>query len=81
MDEAEQSIFSASDDAIGEGLIGVSDVLDGAIERIEEIENQGTGLAGLATHFADLDSTLAGLQDGNLVVIAARPSMGKSSLA
>ena len=81
MDEAEQSIFSASDDAIGEGLIGVSDVLDGAIERIEEIENQGTGLSGLATHFADLDSTLAGLQDGNLVVIAARPSMGKTSLA
>ena len=81
MDEAEQSIFSASDDAIGEGLIGVSDVLDGAIERIEEIENQGTGLSGLATHFTDLDSTLAGLQDGNLVVIAARPSMGKTSLA
>ena len=81
IDEAEQSIFSASDDAIGEGLIGVSDVLDGAIERIEEIENQGTGLSGLATHFSDLDSTLAGLQDGNLVVIAARPSMGKSSLA
>ncbi len=81
MDEAEQSIFSASDDAIGEGLIGVSDVLDGAIERIEEIENQGTGLSGLPTHFADLDSTLAGLQDGNLVVIAARPSMGKTSLA
>ena len=81
MDEAEQSIFSASDDAIGEGLIGVADVLDGAIERIEEIENQGTGLSGLATHFLDLDSILAGLQDGNLVVIAARPSMGKSSLA
>ena len=81
MDEAEQSIFSASDDAIGEGLIGVSDVLDGAIERIEEIENQGTGLSGLATHFADLDSTLAGLQDANLVVIAARPSIGKTSLA
>ena len=81
MDEAEQSIFTASDDAIGEGLIGVSDVLNDAIERIEEIENRGTGLSGLATNFADLDSVLAGLQEGNLVVIAARQSMGKSSLA
>ena len=81
MDESEQSIFNASDDAIGDGLIGVSDFLNEAIEQIEEIENQGTGLSGLATHFVDLDNTLAGLQDGNLVIIAARPSMGKSSLA
>lgn len=81
MDEAEQSIFNASDDAIGDGLIGVSDFLNEAIEQIEEIENQGTGLSGLPTHFIDLDNTLAGLQDGNLVIIAARPSMGKSSLA
>ena len=81
MDESEQSIFNASDDAIGDGLIGVSDFLNEAIEQIEEIENQGTGLSGLATHFVDLDNTLAGLQDGNLIIIAARPSMGKSSLA
>ena len=58
MDEAEQSIFNASDDAIGDGLIGVSDFLNEAIEQIEEIENQGTGLSGLATHFVDLDNTL-----------------------
>ena len=81
MDEAEQSIFNASDDAIGDGLIGVSDFLNEAIEQIEEIENKGTGLSGLATHFVDLDNTLAGLQEGNLIIIAARPSMGKSSLA
>ena len=81
MDEAEQSIFNSSDDAIGDGLIGVSDFLNEAIEQIEEIENQGTGLSGLATHFVDLDNTLAGLQEGNLIIIAARPSMGKSSLA
>ena len=81
VDEAEQSIFNASDDAIGDGLIGVSDFLNEAIEQIEEIENKGTGLSGLATHFVDLDNTLAGLQEGNLIIIAARPSMGKSSLA
>ena len=81
LDEAEQTIFTASDDAIGDGLVGVTDVLEGAIERIEEIENRGTGLSGLATYFTDLDNYLSGLQEGNLAVIASRPSMGKSSLA
>ena len=81
LDEAEQTIFTASDDAIGDGLVGVTDVLEGAIERIEEIENRGTGLSGLPTYFTDLDNYLSGLQDGNLAVIASRPSMGKSSLA
>ena len=81
LDEAEQTIFTASDDAIGDGLVGVTDVLEGAIERIEEIENRGTGLSGLPTYFTDLDNYLSGLQDGNLAVIASRPSMGKTSLA
>ena len=80
LDEAEQTIFTASDDAIGDGLVGVNDVLEGAIERIEEIENSGTGLSGLPTYFSDLDYYLSGLQEGNLVVLASRPSMGKSSL-
>ena len=81
MDESEQSIFSASDDAIGEGLISASDVISLAMDQIEEIENLGTGISGLATEFKDIDTRLAGLQPSNLVVIAARPSMGKSSLA
>ena len=81
MDEAEQSIFSASDDAIGEGLIPASKVVGPSVDLIEKIENLGTGLSGLPTGFKDLDSKLAGLQPSNLIVIAARPSMGKSSLA
>ena len=81
LDEAEQTIFTAADDAIGDGLVGVNDVLEKAIERIEEIENRGTGLSGLPTYFTDLDNYLSGLQEGNLAVIASRPSMGKSSLA
>jgi len=81
MDEAEQSIFAASDDAIGEGLIPVSKVVGPSIDLIEKIENLGTGLSGLSTGFRDLDFKLAGLQSSNLIIIAARPSMGKSSLA
>ena len=81
LDEAEQAIFTASDDAIGDGLVGLTDVLDSAIDRIEEIENRGTGLSGLPTYFADLDNYLSGMQEGNLVILASRPSMGKSSLA
>ena len=80
LDEAEQTIFTASDDAIGDGLVAVNDVLEGAIERIEDIENLGTGLSGLPTYFSDLDYYLSGLQEGNLIVLASRPSMGKSSL-
>ncbi len=72
LDEAEQTIFTASDDAIGDGLVGVNDVLEGAIERIEEIENRGTGLSGLPTYFSDLDYYLSGLQEGNLIVLASR---------
>ena len=71
LDEAEQTIFTASDDAIGDGLVGVIDVLEGAIERIEEIENRGTGLSGLPTYFSDLDYYLSGLQEGNLIVLAS----------
>ena len=73
LDEAEQTIFTASDDAIGDGLVGVNDVLESAIERIEEIENRGTGLSGLPTYFSDLDYYLSGLQEGNLAVLASRP--------
>ena len=81
IDEAEQSIFSASDEAIGQGLIPVSEVVGPSVDLIEEIESLGTGMSGLATGFRDLDAKLAGLQSSNLIVIAARPSMGKSSLA
>ena len=56
MDEAEQSIFSASDDAIGEGLIPASKVVGPSIDLIEKIENLGTGLSGLPTGFRDLAS-------------------------
>ena len=56
-------------------------MLNDAIERIEEIENRGTGLSGLATNFADLDSVLAGLQEGNLCLLYTSPSPRDATLS
>lgn len=77
VDRAEASIFAISD-TTGElsQAEPLSDILDRELARIES----GTGPSGLQTHFADLDSLTAGLQPGDMIVIAARPSMGKSAL-
>jgi replicative DNA helicase len=58
----------------------MSPLLHGALETIEEMEARGSELTGLATGFRDLDRKLGGLQAANLVVVASRPSMGKSTL-
>jgi len=59
----------------------MSPLLHSTLETIEEMEARGTELTGLATGFRDLDRKLGGLQPANLVIVAARPAMGKSALA
>ena len=61
----------------------IGDLLTGVVERIEELFNREhpTDVTGLATGFADLDRMTAGLQPGDLVIVAGRPSMGKTALA
>ena len=56
-------------------------LLEGALERIEELFNSGGGITGLTTGFVDLDKMTSGLQDSDLVIVAGRPSMGKTSFA
>jgi replicative DNA helicase len=81
LDQAEQAVFQVSDRRVGEGLRVIGDFIHAEIARIEELEANDSIITGLSTGFIDLDANLAGLHPGNLIVIAARPGMGKSSLA
>jgi len=81
LDSAEQAVFAVAERRVGDGLAAVGPMLQHTLERIEEMGTRGDDVTGLATGFRDLDRMLAGLQPANLVVIAARPSMGKSALA
>lgn len=81
LDNAEQAVFAVAERRVGDGLAPVGPMLQETLEKIEEMGTRGDDVTGLATGFRDLDRMLAGLQPANLVVIAARPSMGKSALA
>ena len=81
LDESEQKLFSVSQKYLKNVFIPVDKLLDEAFERIDELHKQSGKLRGIPTGFGDLDNLLAGLQKSDLVVLAARPSVGKTSLA
>lgn len=81
LDRSEQKFFAVSQRLLKQNFIPIQDVLGDAFTRIEEIHKSGGRLRGLATGFADLDSALGGLQPSDLIILAARPSVGKSALA
>ncbi|MCJ7725151.1 MAG: replicative DNA helicase, partial [Acidimicrobiia bacterium] len=80
IDLAESKVFAVAEHQVGDGLVAVGPMLKETLERIEELGSKGSELTGVPTGFSDLDRTLAGLQPANLIVVAARPSMGKSAL-
>ena len=81
LDAAEAAVFAVADRRVGEGLSRLGPLLQETLEKIEEIGTQGGDITGVPTGFNGIDKKLAGLHPANLVVIAARPSMGKSALA
>lgn len=81
LDLAEQSIFSVSQQQEQRSFIHLKDTLVESFERLDELQRSGGELRGVGTGFADLDRTLAGLQKSNLVILAARPGMGKTAFA
>lgn len=81
LDQAEKTIFSISQRSIRQEFTHLKDDLTKAFERIDQLNKGGDLLRGVPTGFRGLDNYLAGLQKSDVIVLAARPSLGKSSLA
>jgi replicative DNA helicase len=81
LDRAESAIFQLAEDRVRAGLIGVKELVRENFERLERIFSEGRRITGLASGYTDLDNQTAGLQPSELVILAARPSMGKTALA
>jgi len=81
LDQAEKRIFSIAQRSLSQRFLPVKETLEEAFERIDKLSKRETGLRGLPTGFTDLDNILAGLQKSDLIILASRPTLGKSALA
>ncbi len=81
LDRAEQAIFAIAERKIRAGLVPVKDFIKTTFEAIEKLSLSKDALTGVPTGFIDLDRLTSGFQKGDLIILAARPSMGKTSLA
>ena len=78
---AEQAIFQLSENRIGQGLLNIPEIVKASFGSLEELYARGQEITGLATHYTLLDKLTSGFQASDLVIIAARPSMGKTAFA
>jgi replicative DNA helicase len=81
VDRAQAEVYAVTDRRIAEDYHPLSEIMPAALEEIEAIGAHGGGISGVPTGFADLDALTNGLHPGQMVVIAARPAVGKSALA
>ncbi len=80
VENAERAMFEVAHDEEAQQFKNVGDVLDVEINKWQQLSNENRSITGTPSGFADLDAITAGFQPGNLVIVAARPSMGKSAL-
>ncbi|MBI1750724.1 MAG: replicative DNA helicase [Acidobacteria bacterium] len=81
LDSAESLIFQLAEERIRVGFVGVKDVVKESFERLHRILTEGRKITGLSTGYNQLDTLTSGLQDSELIILAARPSLGKTALA
>ncbi len=81
VDQVEQLVFSVAEKRLGDNFTHIRELLHEQLEHVEKLQERGASVTGVATGFVDLDNLTAGLQPSNLVIVAARPSFGKTSLA
>jgi replicative DNA helicase len=81
IDKAEKTVFNIGQRALTQSFTPIKDILPETFERLDLLSKHSGGLRGVPTGFKDLDNTLSGLQKSDLVILAARPGMGKTALA
>ncbi len=81
LDEAEKRIFSISQSSLRQEFLGLKTALEDAFDRIDKLHKGDGTLRGIPTGFPNMDNILAGLQPSDLIILAARPSLGKTTLA
>lgn len=81
LDQAESEIFSLSQTQIERNFIHIKEALAESFDRLDELQKQSGGLRGVPTGFVDLDEALSGMQKSNLLILAARPGVGKTALS
>ncbi|PID33197.1 replicative DNA helicase [Candidatus Saccharibacteria bacterium] len=80
LEKAEAELFSVSDQSLKQDLVTLESILTESFDRIEELHKNKGSLRGIKTGYKDLDNMTAGLQRSDLIIIAARPAMGKTAL-
>jgi replicative DNA helicase len=80
LDRAEKAIFDIAERRIRQGFVGIRDIVKESFRTIDQLSQSQDLVTGLPTGFVDLDEKTSGLQKGDLVIVAARPAMGKTSL-
>ena len=82
LDEAERLVFNIAEERPKTGgPQGVREILDNTVKKIDELFNAGNAITGISTGFADLDTMTSGMQNSDMIIVAARPSMGKTTFA
>jgi replicative DNA helicase len=81
LNDAEAAIFQLSEKRIGRGFMGVQEIVKESFGSVDALLQRGQRITGLATHYTDLDEMTSGFQRADLIIIAARPSMGKTAFA
>jgi replicative DNA helicase len=80
LEKAEAELFSVSDQSLKQDLVSIESILTESFDRMEELHRNKGALRGVRTGYRDLDNMTAGLQRSDLIILAARPAMGKTTL-
>lgn len=80
LDAAEQEIFSIAQHSVRRDFVNIKEALASSFDRLDELHKRGGGMRGVPTGFSEVDFRLSGMQDSNLIILAARPGTGKTAM-